>query len=156
MSHTTQCTNPFKLEKQNKIPARYWLIRSYINRWYKMAEDGRRWQRGDTHFEDEGQFPWDFQSRKYCWHPHSAGLAFCGVGLQGRRQTGNPGWHPTNRVFCSGKADLTMRVTLFIHNSSYPNSLEFTRTVVVTRHFSPTKEGTGKQERLLHVSTYPS
>lgn len=41
MSHTTQCTNPFRLEKQNKIPARYWLIRSYINRWYKMAEDGR-------------------------------------------------------------------------------------------------------------------
>lgn len=45
MSHTTQCNNPFQLEKQNKIPARYWLIRSYINRWY-------RWQK-----KAEGRYP---------------------------------------------------------------------------------------------------
>lgn len=35
VSHTTQCNNPFKLEKQNTIPARYWPIRSYMNRWLK-------------------------------------------------------------------------------------------------------------------------
>ena len=127
-------------KSRRQIPARYWPWdnRGRIRAWKKSP----RLQGDNTHIEGEGQFLWDYQCRRCCWHPNSAPPACGGIDLQGQRQRGNPGGHPPNKVFWNGEPGVTDTEILFVkqyifnHPTSYSSYLGTTHTTV-KGHLSP-------------------
>lgn len=131
---------------RRQIPARYWPWdnRGRIRAW----KESPRLQGDNTHIEGEGQFLWDYQSRRCCWHPHSAPTACGGIDLQGQTQRGNSGGHPPNKAFWNGEPRVTHTGILFVkqrifnHPTSYPSYLGITHTAVKGYLSpSPSKQG---------------
>lgn len=108
-------------KSRRQIPARYWPWESHVNSLFGNRGGIRAWKKsprlqGDnTHIEGEGQFLWDYQSRKCYWHPHSAEPECGGVDLPCQRRRGNLGGRPPSKASWNREPGVTNRVTWFSH-----------------------------------------
>lgn len=109
-----------------------------------------RSQEYNTHIEGEGQFLWDYPSRKCCWHPHSARPTCGGTDHRGQRRRGSSEWHPPNRASWNGKPGVT-DTTILCVKCAYLVTQFLIQTILVSHRqllegtFPQANKGKGEQ-----------